>query len=318
MPTRHAMSLEFFVFLPQQGHSPDEIVRRARAAEEAGFRGLAVVDHLAPPDLPGAPMYEAMVTASWIAAHTTRLRIGTLVLCDPIRLPALVAQQAVSIDHMSGGRFELGIGLGGVPQELTAFGISNDPPPVRARRLAESLTVIKALWTGAPVDFAGEFFRLEGAVLQPTPLGDIPIVIGGAGPRALELVRTHADWWNCTASHGVEKLESYASRIGRARIAVQQVTAFIHDESIRQAVTDDVLQRYGWLGEDRLVVGDAPTLIRHYRALRSRGVERCYVWFSDFADPTTITEFGRQVIGEIAGSEDASRDTETGVEPCRS
>jgi alkanesulfonate monooxygenase SsuD/methylene tetrahydromethanopterin reductase-like flavin-dependent oxidoreductase (luciferase family) len=294
------MALEFFVFLPQQRHSPDAIVARARAAEDAGFRGLAVVDHLAPPDYPGEPMHEAMVTAAWIAAHTTRLGIGTLVLCDPFRHPALVAQQAVSLDHMSGGRFELGMGLGGVPQELHAFGISNDPSRVRVRRLAESLTVIKALWTGAPVDFAGEFFRLEGARQQPTPVRDIPIVIGGVGPRALELVAAHAAWWNCTAPPEAEHLEPLLSRIGRARIAVQQVTTLILDEAARERTTEDVRRRYGWLGAHRLAIGNAPELIRHYRALRSRGVERCYVWFSDFADPTTITEFGRRVIAEIA------------------
>ena len=102
----------------------DAIVERARAAESAGFDGVAVMDHLSPPMAPDQPMFEAMATSAWILANTSRLRAGALVLCDAFRHPAVLAQAAVTLDHASGGRFELGIGAGSVPTELDTFGVS--------------------------------------------------------------------------------------------------------------------------------------------------------------------------------------------------
>ena len=103
------------------------VVRSARRRVHApprkpGFIGITGMDHLAPPLAESQPMYEAIVTNMWLAAHTERLRVGSLVLCDAFRHPAVLARQAVSIDHASGGRFELGIGWGSVPDELAMFG----------------------------------------------------------------------------------------------------------------------------------------------------------------------------------------------------
>jgi len=100
-------------------------VARARAAEAAGFVGMTGMDHLAPPLADDQPMFEAIVTTTWLAAHTERITLGSLVLCDAFRLPALLARQAVSIDRASGGRFELGIGWGSVRDEFTTFGVGS-------------------------------------------------------------------------------------------------------------------------------------------------------------------------------------------------
>src|SRR5579862_6947661 len=116
--------MELVLFLPQMRLSLDDLVARAGAAEAAGFTGIAGMDHLIPPMATAQPMYEAMVTSTWLAAHTERLRIGSLVLCDAFRHPAVLAREAVTIDHASGGRFELGLGWGSVPDELDVFGIA--------------------------------------------------------------------------------------------------------------------------------------------------------------------------------------------------
>src|SRR5262249_44421415 len=139
--------MEFNLFLPQMRMSFDQLVARARAAEAAGFVGLTGMDHLAPPLAGEQPMYEAIVTTTWLAAHTQRLKLGSLVLCDAFRLPAVLARQAVSIDHASGGRFELGIGAGSVPDEFPMFGAGSTEPRVRVDRLRETLEVLRALWT---------------------------------------------------------------------------------------------------------------------------------------------------------------------------
>src|ERR1041384_6367425 len=103
----HTMSgPQFFLFLPQMRMTMDGLVKRARAAEAAGFVGMALMDHLSPPLATGQPMYEAMTTATWLAASTERLVLSHLVLCDAMRHPAVLARQAVTLDHASGGRFE--------------------------------------------------------------------------------------------------------------------------------------------------------------------------------------------------------------------
>src|ERR1700694_2855713 len=126
---------EFHVFLPQMRLDLATMVERARAMEAAGFDGIALMDHLAPPMALDQPMYDAIVTAAWLAAHTERLTISHLVLCDSLRHPAVLAKQAVSLDHASGGRFELGIGWGSVPEELSTFGVGSVDARVRVRRL---------------------------------------------------------------------------------------------------------------------------------------------------------------------------------------
>ena len=102
----------FHFFLPQMRMTHDAIVERARIAEAVGFEGMAFMDHVVPPLAPDQPMWEAMSIAGWVLAHTTTLSVGHLVLCDSLRHPAMLAEQAKSLDHASGGRFELGIGSG--------------------------------------------------------------------------------------------------------------------------------------------------------------------------------------------------------------
>src|SRR5271165_6772525 len=135
--------MEFYLFLPQMRMTMDAIVERSRAAEAAGFVGIAGMDHLAPPLAFTSPMYEATVTTTWIAARTERLRVGSLVLCDSFRHPAVLAREAVSIDHASGGRFDLGIGWGSVAAELGTFGVGSQEAKVRLSRLRESLEIIR-------------------------------------------------------------------------------------------------------------------------------------------------------------------------------
>src|SRR4051794_21033218 len=167
--------MEFSLFLPQMRMSFDDLVARGRAAEAAGFVGIAGMDHLEPPQAPGQPMYEAIVTTAWLAAHTSRLKIGSLVLCDAFRLPSLLARQAVSLDHASHGRFELGIGWGSVVEEFTTFGVGSTVPRDRVERLRETLEVVCALWAGEVVDYDGRYHQLQGARQEPRPLGRIPI-----------------------------------------------------------------------------------------------------------------------------------------------
>jgi len=283
--------MEFFLFLPQMRLSFDQIVERARAAEAAGFAGIAGMDHLAPPMAEDQPMYDAMVTNAWIAARTERITVGSLVLCDAFRHPAVLAREAASIDHASGGRYELGIGWGSVPTEFPVFGVGSTEPRARVQRLRETLDVVTALWAGETVDYDGEFHQLRGARQAPTPLGRIPIVIGGAGPKTLALVRDYADWWNIHTGM-LDRLTELQSQVGDARVSIQQMVAHIPDEASRASVTDVAMRRFGHSGP---VVGTGPELVDHFAAYAARGVERVYAWFCDFAPPETLAGFGAGV-----------------------
>ena len=274
-------AISFHLFLPQMRMSLDTIVERARAAEAAGFEGIALMDHLAPPMATDQPMYEAMTLAMWLAAHTERLVIGHLVLCDALRHPAVLAKEAITIDHASGGRFELGIGWGSVPQELVDFDVTTDGPRARVARLARSLDTLHALWGGEQ---------------QPVPLDRIPIVIGGAGPRTLELVAKHADWWNVPI-YALDRIDELRPSAGETRMSVQQMVAFVPSPAERGRVTELARRRFGGMGEG-LLIGDADELLEHFTLASTRGVERVYTWFADFADPETLAAFGERIVTE--------------------
>jgi alkanesulfonate monooxygenase SsuD/methylene tetrahydromethanopterin reductase-like flavin-dependent oxidoreductase (luciferase family) len=287
--------MEFNLFMPQMRLSFDQLVERARAAEAAGFVGMTGMDHLVPPLADDQPMFEAMVTTTWLAARTERLRVGSLVLCDAFRHPAVLARQVVSIDHASGGRFDLGIGWGSVPDELATFGTGSTQPRERAERLRETLEVVRALWAGEIVDYDGRYHHLRGARQEPRPRGHIPIVIGGTGPKTLALVRDFADWWNVHVGmiHKVDELRAHA---GDARASIQQMVALIPRGGDRDAITALAQRRFG---SSRPVIGSGPELVDHYGRLGDQGIERVYTWFCDFAAPDTLAAFGEEVIGPL-------------------
>lgn len=294
-------ALEYWVFLPQMRLSMDRLVERARAAETAGFSGIASMDHLAPPGAESSPMFEAMLTSAWLAGRTEQLRVGSLVLCDSFRHPAVLAREAVTLDHASGGRFELGLGWGSVVDEMRTFGIGSLEPKTRLSRLRESLEIIEALWAGDTLDYEGEHFHLHGAQQQPGPLGKIPIVIGGAGKGTMRLVAAHADWWNVHTGI-VERLDEMRPFSGDARCSLQVQVAFVPPSGSREEIEATARRRFG----PGPVVGTGPELVDYFGSLRARGVERVYVWFCDFAPPDTLAGFGDAVIGSLGRTTAAS------------
>jgi alkanesulfonate monooxygenase SsuD/methylene tetrahydromethanopterin reductase-like flavin-dependent oxidoreductase (luciferase family) len=252
---------------------------------------MAGMDHLAPPLAERHDMYEALTTNAWLLARTERLVQGQLVLCDAFRHPAMLAREAVTLDHASGGRFELGIGWGSVIEEFTTFGVSPTAARERVQRLSETLEILRGLWTGERFDYDGQYFRLEAAQQAPVPLGKIPIVIGGTGKRTMELVAAHADWWNVPI-HQLDRLDDMRASAGDARVSVQQMFAFVPQGVDRAEIEEPARRRFGF----GLVVGGRDEMVDHFSAMRERGVERFYVWFTDFASPATLEAFGAEVI----------------------
>ena len=160
----------------------------ARRAEDLGYSTLYVPDHL---DDQWAPMIAATVAAE----ATTTLRVGTLVLDNDFRHPIVLAKEAATLDVVTGGRFEFGLGAGWMTTDYEQSGIPMDRPSVRVARLAESLAIIRALWRDGSVTFAGEHYNVTEAPGTPVPTtpGGPPIVIGGGGRRVLSLAGHYAD-----------------------------------------------------------------------------------------------------------------------------
>ena len=159
----------------------------ARRVEGEGFSSLLIADHYLNEMSCGVLQMAA-------ADATTTLRIGSYVYNNDFRHPALLAKEAATIDVLSGGRLEFGIGAGWHRGEYDQTGIPFEPGSVRVSRLAESIDIITALWRGEPVTYQGEHYRLEGFDGTPKPIQQpIPLMIGGGGPRMLKLAASRAE-----------------------------------------------------------------------------------------------------------------------------
>ena len=170
------------------GASRQAFVALARRSEALGYATFAMADHL---DSTLAPI-AAMATA---AASTTALRIGCGVFANDLRNPVILAQEMASLDVLSDGRLELGLGTGYAREDYEGTGIPLDPPGVRVARLAEAVQLLKAFFSAGPVDFAGRYYTVRGLRPLPPPVQrpHPPILMGGGGRRMLELAVREAD-----------------------------------------------------------------------------------------------------------------------------
>jgi probable F420-dependent oxidoreductase len=160
---------------------------RARQAETLGYDVLLVPDHL-------SGQFSPVPALAAAAAVTTRLRIGSYVFANDFRHPLLLAREAATLDVLSHGRLEFGIGAGWRVSDYTQLGVAYDRPGLRINRLAEALAVFRRLFAGETVTHAGEAYAIRQARLSPTPVQQpIPLMLGGGGPRLLGLAGRHAD-----------------------------------------------------------------------------------------------------------------------------
>jgi F420-dependent oxidoreductase-like protein len=179
-----------------------ELVRIARAADRAGLDTLWVPDHLiqaAPGSAPDGEMLEAYTALGFLAAHTERIRLGTMVSAATYRPPALLIKAVTTLDVLSGGRAWLGIGSGYDEDEASAMGLPLPPPAERSQALEETLRLAIRMWSGDESPFEGRHLRLERPVNSPRPVSRPrpPILVGGMGERrTLPLVARYADACN--------------------------------------------------------------------------------------------------------------------------
>ncbi|MCX4746154.1 TIGR03619 family F420-dependent LLM class oxidoreductase [Kitasatospora sp. NBC_01287] len=186
--------MRLHVVLPNESAEtePARITELARQAEQLGYDGLWLGDHLLPPAADYGVVYEPLVTLSYLAAATTRVRLGTSVLLLAQRNPFAVAKQVATLDRFSGGRFTLGVGLGWERQEFEAVGADFSD---RAGRTDESLRLLRQLFTEGAGPFTGKRFGFETGAFSPRPGKGLKIMVGGTSPAALRRAARAADVW---------------------------------------------------------------------------------------------------------------------------
>lgn len=294
------MSMQFGVFVPQFRFDVSDMRARAVAAEDAGFDSFWLMDHLYAPGGKPTASLESWTLLTALAADTSTIRLGHLVGCNPLRHPALLAKMAATVDIVSGGRLDLGLGWGSVEAEFDMFGIPVGSRRERAEALGETVEIFRKMCAGEPFDYDGRHFRLRGAYGLPVPVQSrIPVHIGGGGKQlTMPLVAEHADWWNCVGS-ARHRIDELAALRGRARISAQYAVGFAHSAEQIPDVTTATARRMPERSWGAPLIGTADMLIDQLYAERERGVELFVLRFHDFAGPETLESFGREVIAKM-------------------
>jgi alkanesulfonate monooxygenase SsuD/methylene tetrahydromethanopterin reductase-like flavin-dependent oxidoreductase (luciferase family) len=221
--------IEFGIYCEQQNRSWPQLVEIWLAAEEAGFDTAWLFDHFIPEEADeSGSCFEAWSLLAALATQTTRIRIGVLVSSNTHRHPAVLAKQAVTVDHVSEGRLNLGIGTGWRELEHSAYGIPLPTARERVDRLGEALELMRRLEIDDRPSFDGRYYRLDNAPFAPKPVqAHIPVVVAAIGPRMLRHVARYADQWDTwggpevIAANGVV-VDALAREMGRDPLAIRR------------------------------------------------------------------------------------------------
>lgn len=192
------MSLKIGIHTGPQNLSMEELRRLWRRADTGGLHWVSVWDHFYANPLSDRadPCFEGVASMAALAATTNNVRVGCLVFCALFRNPGLLAKAAVTIDHISGGRADIGVGAGWFEEEFQDFGYDFPPLGKRLDQLEEALQVLRSLWTEPVTNFHGSFYDLSGTVCSPKPVG-LRLWVGGQGRvRTPRLAARYADGFN--------------------------------------------------------------------------------------------------------------------------
>jgi F420-dependent oxidoreductase-like protein len=302
----------------QEGVSWDEWIALAGACEEHGLEGLFRSDHYRSVfDVSGRGSLDAWATLAGLAAVTERIRLGTMVSPATFRRPSILARMVVTVDHISGGRVELGLGAGWNQAEHDAYGFPFPEVAERMEILEEQLEIIHRQWTEDEFSFDGRHYRLQDSRAEPKPLQQPhpPLVIGGAaGPRAARLAARWADEYNTIFASPGEcrerrtRIVEACEREGRAPIAFSLMTACCVGRD-RAEVLDRArrrLERSGrdgdaaeLLDDDATLVGTVDEVVERLRAYREAGVERVFLQHLDHSDLDMVRLIGEEIVPAI-------------------
>jgi F420-dependent oxidoreductase-like protein len=296
---------------PQQW---DTMVGVARKAEELGFASAWVYDHFHTVPKPTLEVtYEAWTLMAALAVTTDTIRLGQMCTCNGYRQPSYLAKVAASIDAMSGGRVEMGIGGGWYEQEYNAYGYPFPKPSVRLGELDEAIQIMRKMWTEDRASFSGKHYTIDGAICQPKPIQDpmIPIWVAGGGEQlTLGTAAKYADYTNFGGTlesfvHKSSVLERHCEAVGRDFTDITRSVNFnvlIGDETQRNRTLERLQGNFGValddpeLAVDRLyggpgaAVGTPEQLVETFNDYAEAGMEYAIIYFADAAYTTDSME----------------------------
>lgn len=307
--------LDIGVYVPQVGFSYQEILTRALRCEELGIGSLWLYDHLYGPGVPNLPSLEAWTLATALLSSTERLRVGHMVLCNQFRHPAVLAKMATTLDQVSGGRLELGIGSGSIEDEHHRTGLEWGTFAERSERLEETLEILTQAFANEVIDFAGRHYTVRdmpvipGPVQQPRP----PIIVGGVGEKyTLPLVARYADVWNVPTyalgelAHKVSVLRSICADIGRDPativLSIEAVMALAPDDASLSKVREVAERRFGGPGfglHEGGLIGTPPVIVARLKELQALGFQQFVLFTHDRASDETLELLASKVIAEF-------------------
>ncbi|RIK07008.1 MAG: LLM class flavin-dependent oxidoreductase [Acidobacteria bacterium] len=299
--------MKFGVHTGLQETSFDELIPLWKRIEALGYDWISVWDHIYPTlGASAGPNLDAIVALSALASSTERVRIGCLVFNTTLRPPALLANAGAAIDQLSGGRLEMGLGAGWNREEQEESGIEFPPDGVRVTMMAESIEVIRCLWSEETVDFTGRHFELRDAKCDPKPVqSEVPLWVGAFRPRALEIAGRLGDGFN--APYVAPRLwASLWRRVGEAAEAAGRDAptpsvnvGLFPDTDLRraQARCEESMGTAAAMGGH--LCGPADAILEKVAEYRDAGVERLNVVMRPPFDIGAIESFASEIVAQF-------------------
>ena len=301
---------QFALFSPQAGLNWKALLDRTKLCEKLGFHSIWLVDHMWTGQMPDLDHVECLTAMSGLAAATEAIRIGTLVICNSYRNPALLAKSLCTIDQISGGRLEIGLGAGWMAEEYKAYGYQFPSMGERLKQLAEGLEILKQMLTEKRANFQGRYYTVADAINNPKGVQKPhpPITIGGSGEKVmLKLVAKYADRWNCPAGYQsfeqkFNVLKQHCKDMGRDISTIdisEQLLVCIgktEDEVAQKWKMAQGLRPFSITG----IKGTPKQLIEELKKRMTQGITTFTIFFSDFAPPPTLELFAREVMPAFA------------------
>lgn len=306
---------EIGIYLPQLGFSYDDILHRALRCEELGIDSLWLYDHLYAPGVPDYPSLEAWTLATALLSRTERIQVGHMVLCNQFRHPAVLAKMATTLDQISAGRLQLGIGSGSIADEHNRIGLEWGTFAERSARLGETLEILHQAFADERIDFGGTHFTVRGMPIKPGPVQQPrpPIIVGGVGEKyTLPLVARYADVWNVPTyalgelEHKLTVLRLICGEIGRDPasivLSVEAVMALAPDDASLPKVRQFAEKRFGvpafglYAGG---LIGTPPAIVDRLHELQELGFAQIVLFTHDRGSDETLELFASDVLARL-------------------
>lgn len=269
-----------FSVWPNMTTAPSEVLDTARWADANGFHGVWYADHYMPntgsEEIRRGDAHECWAMLPAIAAVTERVRVGSLVSPTSVHHPALLANRAATVDHISNGRMVLGLGAGWQINEHAAYGIELAPPKQRVDRFEEAIAVVRSLLDEDRTTFAGEYYTITDAPADPKPVqSPLPILVGTGGRRMMRITARFAQEWNTwgTADSAVERRRMFVAAC--ESVAVDPATKWTSAQALvfvtdSQSEADAILAGPAGM---RSIAGTPDSLVEQLSAYEANGFD---------------------------------------------